>query len=283
MMKNKGIVAINKPANWTSFDVVNKIKHILYPQKVGHLGTLDPMATGVLLVTIGKATKLFDLMQEKTKTYVAEFEFGYETDTLDSTGKVINQKENEYIDKLNLIKAIQTQIGEIEQIPPKYSAKSINGKRAYDLARKDVEFELKSKKVSVYQIDLISFDGIKCKLKIQCGSGTYIRAIGRDIAKELNTFATMTSLVRTNVDKFSLESCQNIQDLTVENIKIYDINEVLNYPIMHLEKLELTKILNGQVIKTEKNDGNYVLNDGDNTLAIVKVDKNFAKMSIFLG
>ncbi len=282
-MKNKGIVAINKPANWTSFDVVNKIKHILYPQKVGHLGTLDPMATGVLLVTIGKATKLFDLMQEKTKTYVAEFEFGYETDTLDSTGKVINQKENEYIDKLNLIKAIQTQIGEIEQIPPKYSAKSINGKRAYDLARKDVEFELKSKKVSVYQIDLISFDGIKCKLKIQCGSGTYIRAIGRDIAKELNTFATMTSLVRTNVDKFSLESCQNIQDLTVENIKIYDINEVLNYPIMHLEKLELTKILNGQVIKTEKNDGNYVLNDGDNTLAIVKVDKNFAKMSIFLG
>lgn len=282
-MKNKGIVAINKPANWTSFDVVNKIKHILYPQKVGHLGTLDPMATGVLLVTIGKATKLFDLMQEKTKTYVAEFEFGYETDTLDSTGKVINQKENEYIDKLNLIKAIQTQIGEIEQIPPKYSAKSINGKRAYDLARKDVEFELKSKKVSVYQIDLISFDGIKCKLKIQCGSGTYIRAIGRDIAKELNTFATMTSLVRTNVDKFSLESCQNIQDLTVENIKIYDINEVLNYPIMHLEKLELTKILNGQVIETEKNDGNYVLNDGDNTLAIVKVDKNFAKMSIFLG
>ncbi|MGN0788014.1 MAG: tRNA pseudouridine(55) synthase TruB [Candidatus Onthoplasma sp.] len=282
-MKNKGIVAINKPANWTSFDVVNKIKHILYPQKVGHLGTLDPMATGVLLVTIGKATKLFDLMQEKTKTYVAEFEFGYETDTLDSTGKVINKKENEYIDKLNLIKAIQTQIGEIEQIPPKYSAKSINGKRAYDLARKDVEFELKSKKVSVYQIDLISFDGIKCKLKIQCGSGTYIRAIGRDIAKELNTFATMTSLVRTNVDKFSLESCQNIQDLTVENIKIYDINEVLNYPIMHLEKLELTKILNGQVIETEKNDGNYVLNDGDNTLAIVKVDKNFAKMSIFLG
>lgn len=282
-MKNKGIVAINKPANWTSFDVVNKIKHILYPQKVGHLGTLDPMATGVLLVTIGKATKLFDLMQEKTKTYVAEFEFGYETDTLDSTGKVINQKENEYIDKLNLIKAIQTQIGEIEQIPPKYSAKSINGKRAYDLARKDVEFELKSKKVSVYQIDLISFDGIKCKLKIQCGSGTYIRAIGRDIAKELNTFATMTSLVRTNVDKFSLESCQNIQDLTVENIKIYDINEVLNYPIMHLKKLELTKILNGQVIETEKNDGNYVLNDGDNTLAIVKVDKNFAKMSIFLG
>lgn len=282
-MKNKGIVAINKPANWTSFDVVNKIKHILYPQKVGHLGTLDPMATGVLLVTIGKATKLFDLMQEKTKTYVAEFEFGYETDTLDSTGKVINQKENEYIDKLNLIKAIQTQIGEIEQIPPKYSAKSINGKRAYDLARKDVEFELKSKKVSVYQIDLISFDGIKCKLKIQCGSGTYIRAIGRDIAKELNNFATMTSLVRTNVGKFSVESCQNIQDLTVENIKIYDINEVLNYPIMHLKKLELTKILNGQVIETEKNDGNYVLNDGDNTLAIVKVDKNFAKMSIFLG
>lgn len=282
-MKNKGIVAINKPLNWTSFDVVNKIKHMVYPQKVGHLGTLDPMATGVLLVTIGKATKLFDLMQEKTKTYVAEFEFGYETDTLDSTGKVINQKEIKNIDKSNLVKAIQTQIGEIEQIPPKYSAKSINGKRAYDLARKDVEFELKPKKVRVYQIDLISFDGTKCKLKIQCGSGTYIRAIGRDIAKELNTFATMTSLVRTNVDKFSLESCQNIQDLTVESIKIYDINEVLNYPIMHLEKLELTKILNGQVIKTEKNDGNYVLNDGDNTLAIVKVDKNFAKMSIFLG
>lgn len=283
MMKNKGIVAINKPLNWTSFDVVNKIKHMVYPQKVGHLGTLDPMATGVLLVTIGKATKLFDLMQEKTKTYVAEFEFGYETDTLDSTGKVINQKEIKNIDKSNLVKAIQTQIGEIEQIPPKYSAKSINGKRAYDLARKDVEFELKPKKVSVYQIDLISFDGIKCKLKIQCGTGTYIRAIGRDIAKELNNFATMTSLVRTNVGKYSVESCQNIKDLSVENIKIYDVNEVLNYPIMRLDRLELTKILNGQIIETKKNNGNYVLNDGDNTLAIVKVDKNFAKMSIFLG
>ena len=136
----KGILAINKPKNWTSFDVVNKIKHILKIRRVGHLGTLDPLATGVLLVTIGRATKLFDFFQEKIKTYSAKFEFGYETDSLDSDGKIVN--ETDIIPNLNQIKHVIGEfIGEIAQIPPKYSAKSVNGKRAYELARNNIDFE----------------------------------------------------------------------------------------------------------------------------------------------
>ena len=137
MMNNKGIIPINKPSGWTSFDVVNKIKHLLRQvygknmPKVGHLGTLDPMATGVLLVTIGSATKLFDLLQQKHKTYIAEFKFGEETDTLDSTGNILNQTIN--IPTLGDIEsALPYFIGKISQLPPKYSAKSVNGKRAYD-------------------------------------------------------------------------------------------------------------------------------------------------------
>ena len=173
-MKNRGIIPVNKPKGWTSFDVVNKLKYKLKPLKVGHLGTLDPMATGVLLVTVGKATKLFDLMQEKKKTYVATFEFGYETDTLDATGDV--QEKSEKIPSLDeIMNVLPKFVGEIDQIPPKYSAKSVNGVRAYDLARQNIDFELKPKKVKIYNIKFLSFESGLLKLEIECGAGTYIR------------------------------------------------------------------------------------------------------------
>ena len=280
-MKSKGIIPINKPQGWTSFDVVNKIKHQVKPLKVGHLGTLDPMATGVLLVTVGKATKLFDLMQEKTKTYVAEFEFGYETDTLDATGEKINETEN--IPTAEEIKAVLNDfVGEIYQIPPKYSAKSINGKRAYDLARNKVEFELKPKKVTINRIQFINYENAKLTLEIECGSGTYIRAIGRDIAVKLESLATMTSLVRTKVSNFNLENCFEIQvPYYAENV--IPINSLLDYPEIKLDNESRTKLLNGLKIKTDLADGLYKLNDETDTIAIVKICDFYAKMHIFLS
>lgn len=284
MMKNKGIIAINKSENWTSFDVVNKIKHILHIRQVGHLGTLDPMATGVLLVTVGKATKLFDLMQEKVKVYDAEFEFGYSTDTLDSTGKVIDRTT-----KIPTIDEIQDNlhkfIGKIEQIPPKYSAKNVNGARAYDLARSGVEFELKPKQVEIFKIELISYYANILKLEITCGSGTYIRAIGRDIAQELNSLATMTRLVRTKVGDVSLENCQKIDEFSSENIDSYikPISEILNLPTIEFDDIQTKKILNGQTLIIEKEDGIYQLKDEIDTIAIVRVEKNKAKMSLFMA
>jgi len=281
-MKNRGIIPINKPQNWTSFDVVNKLKYKLKPLKVGHLGTLDPMATGVLLVTVGKATKLFDLMQEKSKTYIAEFEFGYATDTLDSTGKVLNTTKK--VPSLNeIIEILPSFIGKISQIPPKYSAKSINGVRAYDLARNNVEFELKPKIVEINNIKLISYNNKILKLEIECGSGTYIRAIGRDIAQKLGSIATMTSLIRTKIDSYDVEDCYNINDINDIQKVIIPIKNVLHYPILELQENDKDKILNGQKLPISKNDGIYMLEDDCDIVALVVIKENIAKMSLFLG
>ena len=281
---NKGILPINKPKDWTSFDVCNKLKYMLKPLKVGHLGTLDPMATGVLLVTVGKATKLFDIMQEKQKSYVAEFEFVFETDTLDSTG--IRIKENARIpEEKEILTILQDFIGKQEQLPPKYSAKNINGKRAYELARNNEEFELKPKIIEIFDLKFISYKQGVLKLEIICGSGTYVRAIGRDIAKVLNTVATMTSLERTRVGKFSIENCLDIHALSAENInaQIIDVDKVLEYPILELSSELITKILNGQKVYFEMPNGDYCLKANEGIVAIVKITENIAKMSIFLG
>ena len=279
---NKGIIPINKPKDWTSFDVVNKIKYKLKPQKVGHLGTLDPMATGVLLVTVGKATKLFDLMQEKTKTYIAKFEFGYTTNTLDITGEILEKNSN--IPTLSEIEMILPKfIGKISQVPPKFSAKSINGHRAYDLARQNIDFELKPKIVEVYDIKIISYQQGVLELEIVCGSGTYIRSIGRDIATELNSLATMTELVRTKVGAFDLAKCAVIDDIDKIQDFICPIKEFLSYETMNVSSQIHNKLLNGQIIETELNDGLYLLEDDKDVVAIVKIQENKAKMSVFLG
>ena len=144
----RGIILVNKRQGWTSFDVVNYCKRIFNTREVGHLGTLDPMATGLLAVTVGSANKLFDMFLNKTKTYIAEFEFGYSTDTLDAEGEIENRSNN--IPTIEEIEKVLPQfIGRIEQIPPKYSAKKINGKKAYEMARKGNDFELKPSVVAI--------------------------------------------------------------------------------------------------------------------------------------
>lgn len=282
----KGILPINKPQGWTSFDVVNKIKHIIAVRglKIGHLGTLDPMATGVLLVTIGKATKLFDIMQQKTKTYLATFEFGFETDTLDSTGKQTNQSD--VLPTKEQIEAVLPKfVGKIQQIPPKYSAKSVNGKRAYDLARENKDFELKPCKVEIKSLKLIDYFNNVLTLQIVCGSGTYIRALGRDIAYSLGSFATMISLVRTNIDEFSIEKCKEIGQIDSQNVlqNIVKIKSVLSLPEINFDEKQTAKILNGQTLNVNKNNGLYLLNDAIDTIAIVEINDFKAKMSIFLA
>lgn len=280
----KGILAINKPKNWTSFDVVNKIKHILKIRRVGHLGTLDPLATGVLLVTIGRATKLFDFFQEKMKTYSAKFEFGYETDSLDSDGKIVN--ETDIIPNLNQIKhVIGDFIGEIAQIPPKYSAKSVNGKRAYELARNNIDFELIPKIVKIYNMKILDYTQNILTLNIQCGSGTYIRSICRDLARKLNSYATMIDLTRTSVGKIGVEDCVDIQDLNENNIldSIIKLDVLIDIPIIKFNENQTYKLLNGQTIQTNLPNGSYKLNDDTDTIAIVSVSKNNAKMSLFLN
>lgn len=250
-MKNyikDGLIIVNKPKGLTSHDVVEEIRNLFPKVKVGHTGTLDPLATGVLLVCIGKATKLSQILVKYSKEYVAEIELGYETDTLDSYGEIVKKiSRNELNKKLekirynetlsgqdfnndsyvNLEKVLTKFTGEINQIPPIYSAIKFNGEKLYKIARRGEEIEIKPKKVKIYKIQLI--DIIKnsiLKIKVNCSSGTYIRALARDIGIKLTTYATLTNLVRTRIGNYKIEDSYKLEQL--ENLALMKrINEIV--------------------------------------------------------
>ncbi|MBR4270972.1 MAG: tRNA pseudouridine(55) synthase TruB [Clostridia bacterium] len=216
-----GFINVDKPIGLTSAQVVAKVKKQLAldkTTKVGHTGTLDPLASGVLPIAIGKATKLFDFMLSKTKEYVAEFTFGYETDTLDSSGRVIKEIKK-YPTKADIKQVLPRFVGKISQIPPQYSAKSVNGKRAYSLARSGKMVEMKPCIVAIQEFELIEQKAENVfTFKIVCGSGTYIRSLCRDLAYALGTRATMTALKRVRVGVFSIENASNLDDISQENL-----------------------------------------------------------------
>lgn len=265
----KGFVNINKPLEMTSSDVVVIVRGILRrvtgeKQKVGHLGTLDPLASGVLPIAIGNATRLFDYSQQKTKVYQAIFKFGVTTDTLDSAGKITQQIENvpSYADICTQALAMH---GEIEQIPPQYSAKSVGGHRAYDLARAGVQVDLKAKKVRIDSIIPIQAVNGRVVLssgeytlsqneyafEITCGSGTYIRAIARDIAESLGTVGYMTHLERIRSGQFDISNAVTIEEFQqspLEHLKPIDIllNEFKEFEI---PQKYIDKVLNGVLVK----------------------------------
>ena len=278
----RGILLVNKRQGWTSFDAVNFCKKVFNTREVGHLGTLDPMATGVLAVTVGSANKLFDMFLNKTKTYVAEFTFGYSTDTLDAEGEI--QDRCEVIPSLEQIESVLPVFtGEIEQIPPKYSAKKIGGKKAYDLAREGKEFELKPSKVTIYNLKIIDYTNGILKLEIECGSGTYIRSLGRDIALKLNTLATMTSLVRTRLGAWNIDACIDIKDNTNEYIKsrILPIDSVFNL-FNTLDDVGIVgRLLNGQTVIADIDDGDYKLYKDNDFIATAKAKDKHIKMTKF--
>lgn len=278
----RGILLINKRQGWTSFDAVNFCKRVFNTRDVGHLGTLDPMATGVLAVTVGSATKLFDMFLNKTKTYIAEFTFGYTTDTLDAEGVV--EARTDIIPILEDIKSILPEfVGEIEQMPPKYSAKKINGKKAYDLAREGKEFELKPNKVTINNLKIINYNDSVLKLEIECGAGTYIRSLGRDIALKLNTLATMTSLVRTKLGAWDIDDCVDIKDNTNEYLhaKLLPIDSVFNN-IPTLDDVDIVKrLLNGQTVIANLKNGDYRLYKDNEFVAIATAKDKHIKMSKF--
>ena len=275
----RGILLVDKRQGWTSFDVVNYCKRVFGTREVGHLGTLDPIATGVLAVTVGSATKLFDMFLNKHKTYVAEFTFGYTTDTLDAEGVV--EQQTDVIPTLDEIKTILPNfIGEIEQMPPKYSAKKINGHKAYDLARSGKEFELKPSKVCINSIDIVSYNSGVLTVKIDCGAGTYIRSLGRDIASSINTLATMTALRRTRVGNFTIDACIDIKDNDSEFIisKLLPIDSVF-CNLSTLDNVDLVKrLLNGQTVVADLKDGEYKLYLDNKFMAVATAKDKHIKM-----
>jgi len=225
----KGEVLIfNKPLDWTSFNLVTKIRNHLCRQmkikklKVGHAGTLDPKATGLMIVCTGKATKKIEELQAEVKEYIATLKLGATTPSFDLETEEDRQFDTGHIDKELVKNALKNFIGTIEQVPPVFSAVKVNGKRAYELARKGEEVELRAKKLVIDSIEIINFSMPELKLRIVCSKGTYIRALARDIGTALNSGAYLTALERTRIGNYHLSEAYEIDDF-IEATKSMDI------------------------------------------------------------
>ena len=221
--KTGAMLAIDKPVDWTSFDVVNKIRRITGIKKVGHAGTLDPFATGVLVICLGPATKQSGELMNLPKEYIAEIELGRETDTMDVTGKTILEKEVPELTQSAIEATFEALTGEVEQEVPAYSAAKIKGKRMYKLAREGKEMPQVFKKVTIEAIDLLDFSEKTIRIRVLCGRGTYIRTLGRDIARALNTAGFLKTLVRTRVGDFRIENAQSIEEFQEQLAKSTEI------------------------------------------------------------
>lgn len=209
-----GIIVINKPQSFTSFDVVAVMRRLCGQRKIGHTGTLDPMATGVLPLLLGNATRAQDILPDSSKEYVAEFRLGMRTDTLDIWGEVTGKHEVTS-SQSDILELIPKYTGEIEQVPPMYSAVKKDGVRLYDLARKGIEVEREKRKVTISELKLLSYDSEMHtgQLKIACSKGTYIRTLIDDIGSDLGCGAVMTSLVRTKACGFALEDSVTLDEV----------------------------------------------------------------------
>jgi tRNA pseudouridine55 synthase len=207
------IVNVWKPIGWTSFDVVKKIKGIVKPSKVGHAGTLDPFAEGVLVICIGRMTKKVESLMDHEKEYIATIQLGSETDTLDTEGKVVKRAKVIPLSNKKIESILNTFLGESKQIPPMYSALKVNGKRLYELAREGKVIERKPRNIIIEEIELLENNKDSLKIRVKCGRGTYIRVLGSDIASAMNTVGFLKSLVRTQVGEFRQED-----SIAVENV-----------------------------------------------------------------
>lgn len=279
-----GIIVVDKPENYTSRDVVNVIGKKFHTKKVGHTGTLDPMATGVLVICLNKATKLVEILTDHDKVYLATFKFGVLTDTMDTTGNIIDTMNTNFL-KEEVLSAINEIKGTYMQEVPIYSAVKINGKKLYEYARANIDVELPKHKVTIHSIELLDIrnDGINTVIKVKChvSKGTYIRSLGNDIAKKLGTYAIMTSLRRIRQGDFKIEDSLKLDDIT-ENTKLVSISSCLdNYKKFVIYDNQIEDIKNGKILDNNYNcDKVLFVDKNDNALAIYteyEKDKNKIK------
>lgn len=268
----QGILVVNKRQGITSHDCIYILRDLLGIKKIGHTGTLDPMATGVLPMTIGKATRVSSFIQNSEKEYIATIEFGIETDTEDITGNII-ERSDKIPTKDEVLEILPKFTGRIEQTPPMYSAVRVDGRKLYKIAREGKVVDRPKREIRVESLELL--DSNPFTLKINCSSGTYVRTLISDIGKELGTFATMTSLIRTKVGPFSVENAIKIDDLesmTKEEIeeKLYPTDFALrNIPKYNVPKSFFERLINGVKFYDKRmNDGKYSIYCRDEFIGI---------------
>ncbi len=251
-MEKDGIILLNKKKGITSFKAINELKLNIHANKVGHAGTLDPMAEGLMLVMINSATKFSDKFMKKDKEYYVEMELGYETDTYDSDGQKTKVYEGTIkYDKDNIIETINSFIGTQYQVPPIYSAIKVNGKKMYEMAREGKDVERKPREIVIKSISNIDFNDNIIMFNVEVSSGTYIRSLIRDIGERLNFGATMTKLVRTKIDDYLLDDAFTIEEINEKENKndiLIDIETLFNYENIMLAKDELDSLSNGMTV-----------------------------------
>lgn len=283
MNNYNGILIVNKPSGITSRDVVNIVGKTLNTKKVGHTGTLDPMATGVLVLCLGNALKVCELITANDKEYIAKVILGIETETLDTTSPIINTKKTN-ITKEEIEKGLNSFKGSYLQEVPKYSAVKINGKKLYEYAREGKEIELPKKMVTIYDIQLISDityynDTTTFYIKTTVSKGTYIRSLIRDIGYKLNTYGCMDSLERTRQGIFNIDNSNTIEEIKNNNYKLLSIEESLpNIPLVEVDNKTLFKIRNGVKLKKFFAGDMAIIKDKNKVVAIYKNDLNESKL-----
>ena len=283
MNNYNGILIVNKPSGITSRDVVNIVGKTLNTKKVGHTGTLDPMATGVLVLCLGNALKVCELITANDKEYIAKVILGIETETLDTTSPIINTKKTN-ITKEEIEKILNSFKGSYLQEVPKYSAVKINGKKLYEYAREGKEIELPKKMVTIYDIQLVSDityynDTTSFYIKTTVSKGTYIRSLIRDIGYKLNTYGCMDSLERTRQGIFNIDNSYTLEEIKNNNYKLLSIEESLpNIPLVQVDNKTLFKIKNGVKLKKFFDGDMAIIKDKNKVVAIYKNDLNESKL-----
>lgn len=273
-----GILIVNKSDGFTSRDVVNKLSKIFNTKKIGHTGTLDPIAKGVLVVVLGKYTKLCEDLTQTYKEYIATFKLGILTDTLDITGKVIDEKDVTATEE-EIRSVIASYKGVYDQEVPIYSSVKINGRKLYEYARNGENVVLPKREVDIKNIEVLDINKDKVKIKCLVSKGTYIRSLIRDIGSSLNTFATMTDLIRTKQGIFDIRDSYTLEDIENDNYKLIDIEDVMDVCVIDNDAY-LKNVTNGVKLKLDiKNE--YILFKHENeNIALYKKDNDYFRMYI---
>ena len=282
-----GVLIVNKPKGYTSHDVVNILRKELGIKRIGHTGTLDPNATGVLPILIGNATKISKYLIEHDKTYIVQMKLGEKTDTLDSEGKVVELRDVNKIKQDKIESVLNSFIGKQFQIPPTYSAIKINGKRAYEYARKGTTVEIPPREIYIYKIAFLGYNENIIKFRVKCSKGTYIRTLCQDIAIKLNTISYMKELERIEVDSFKLEESITIEDIKNNKINIesniISIEQIFkNSDSIILDENKLKRFLNGVQLTYKLLNGVYRIYNQDKFIGLGVINNNLLKRDVIL-
>ena len=277
-----GLINLYKPSGMSSAQAVARVRKILGEKTVGHMGTLDPMAEGVLVIGVGKATRLFDYLVQKRKSYTAKFKFGYETDTLDALGKTIKTTRDIPSDTA-VLAAMQSLVGKIEQIPPVFSAKHIDGERAYKLARRGVETELKPVPVEIYAVELVCQPRPdELVFNIDCSAGTYIRSICRDAARLCGSLATLTYLQRTASGRFKVCNSVTLENLEIQkSAALTAVDEALDIPKIEIADARYDDLVCGRRVQCDFSGYAYVYCRGE-LFGIANADGGVLNLKTYL-